>query len=992
MPPRPSTRQQRVPCLRVLGLALALSAPAAADEAGPRLPPGAPDLVAGPLEVRRDGDSTQVELEVRNAGSLPSGPTTVRLTASPPLGPAEGGVLFPRHGILPNERALVIWPETQGEVFRLGVRWQGSEADDRFTGRILLEDRGGAPISPGPPVLTGAAGREDVRLESQGWTAWEAATGRRAAGFDLVAPAGATPARFVLSDLTLAGVANYRQVFIGNWWITRYFESFDDEDDAALEEPGQEPAGVQGIPAPGRLIIPLDDPRLARAATPLAGNLQAVQPLPGLSPGGAARVAFRVSGSPRRLFAEVDPDDSVTEIREGNNVSHLKPTSPHGPMVSLHTHASLSEGTASVDTQMDLLARSGYDAVFWTEHDWRVLGTGFQDVSGFEDDPGPAAWRLVPRRLDPGLKAAAFPTQERASEGARSLRLEATRVGPRRDGQPQAAWGIRLHRGRQIRALAQELTLSLDVHPDASQALDSELTLELELSDQPRVKRRLLYRIEASPVAVQVGQAVAPVPPGPEEEARLTVRPGRWTRIVVPVTDHARSLFPEGVDNALTGIQFGLAVWRGSAQWDLDRLGLEAALEGEPLLALQEDWTRHYPGLPSHVTAEISYFVPHLNPFVTERFLLDYDSIGARDYVPRALQETHRRHGALSLNHPLGFGPAYSSRHVEQQLRHRLFGADLVEVGYRFRGGAGLAEHLAFWDQALAAGVPASGIGVTDAHGPGRGNGFARDENNFATWVEADPTSTDSLIDGLLSGRLVFGDPLLFDGSLELVVDGRHRPGAVLLGERRRREVVFSAAGLPAGARLQLVVDGVEVASAAAGEDGSAGGGAALDAAVRFARLAAWDPRGEPLAFTNAILFLDALPPEGLPAARLRMDAEDLRVSGEGRYRLRELTLDSQGLRAAGEGRPGVLILEGLARPPARILQADGTTPLAATFDAASGTLRLPLAGGGLSLRWRRPGPPLPGGWWTVAGLLALLAAVAFAVVKRRRPARSRRG
>jgi hypothetical protein len=657
-------------------------------------------------------------------------------------------------------------------------------------------------------------------------------------------------------------------------------------------------------------------------------------------------------------------------------------------MVSLHTHASLSEGTGSVDAQMDMLARSGYDAVFWTEHDWRLTTHEFKPEHGFENRLSPEDILMVPKRRDRGLDAEVGPTRERFTEGRQALRFHVERKAEPDGKTRQGAYAFHVYRGRHVRSLAQELALSFDLYPDLDQPFDSEFSIDLELSDQPHVKRRLHYRVEALPVATTPAQVILPAPPSPEEPARVAIRPERWTRLVIPVTEHARALFPEGVDNALTSTHLGVAVYRGTADWDLDRLAIEAAVTGDPLLAWQEEWTRFYPAISSHISSEISYYIPHLNPFTAERFILDYSQVSRRQYISRSVEETRARDGALSLNHPLGFGIPYASDHIEDQIRFRLFGADLLEAGYRYRGGTDLKAHLKFWDRALAEGIPVSGIGVTDAHGPGgRGNGFRRDENNFATWVNADPASVDSLIDGLLDGDLVFGDPLLFDGRLDLVVDGRHRPGAVIISEGRSRQVEFGAEKLPPGSRLDLIVDGQIAASAATDARGAGRGSHALAPSTRSVRLESWDPRDEPIAFTSAVVLLPSLPPEGLTAGRLRAETLWGELTGEGRYRVTSLQVSPDGVRLVGKGRPSSLTIQGAGQEPAAVTVAGSDTTVVWSYAPVEDRLIVPLAGAGIELQWPGRGLPVPGGWLTVgiAGAALLAFLVWFLSLRRRR-------
>ncbi|MFQ5767317.1 MAG: hypothetical protein ACE5ID_04965, partial [Acidobacteriota bacterium] len=780
--PLPPTRQKRQKWIsRLLRLGtlplLLLTAPAQAGEAGPRALPATPDLVLGSRSFQVS--QGEVSVTVKNQGKAPSAATLLRLTQRPPLAAAEQSEeTFPHHRLLSDEQGLVIWPEPHADYFLLKVRWQGRRPGTSFRGRLRVTDAEGNTLKPAARLPRGKLPVSSLPRNRAGWSVFKAATGRTQAGFDLRFRPSPPPAFLTLDDFSISGAFNLRQIFMGSWWITRYLRA-----PASQPAPAhQGEAGGGSNDAAGQIRISLQDVRLAHVSLPswATGGIWLEEPLPSLDPGSQATVRFSLAALPRRLFAQVDPENRVVETLEGNNTAAWK-SRPEAAMVSLHTHASLSEGTASVDRQMDLLSRSGYDTVFWTEHDWRVSGHGLPARYGFETEPSTETWSTVTRRLDPGLAASAGPTAQRATQGTHALRLTGRRPAAGRGGSRQASFTFRAYRGTQVRSLAQDLSIAFDLFPDVTHPFDSSFTVELELSDQVHVQRWLSYEIETLPDAARVAQTVLP-PPAGGQPGRATIVPGQWTRIVIPVSHHARLLFPEGVDNNVSSLDVGLKIWKGRATWDLDNLVMETALAGSPLLALEQGWTDAYPALASHVLNEISYYVPHFNAFVAQPFLLDYDGLSGEKAAAEAVARTHRQDGAISLNHPMGFGLSYPAALIESQMENRLMGADLLEVGYRYRGGADLAVHLKFWDRALSAGIIASGIGVTDAHGPGRGNGFARDENNFATWLQADPMSRDSLIDALLAGRTVFGDPLLFTGRLDLSVDGRLSPGAVLLG------------------------------------------------------------------------------------------------------------------------------------------------------------------------------------------------------------------
>ena len=967
--------------LLVLGaLAWAVPGAAPADEAGPRRVAGAPDLVVGRASLEMAGDGRTLTVSVVNRGVSPAPPAAVRISDRPFLGMEEGpGPYTPRHHLLRGERGLVVWPERTGAGMVLRVRWQGRGERDRFEGRVRIENVDGRPLVPGPPRVVGQLAPAAVGAGDGGWVAWEAAGGRQAAGFDLVFAGEERPAFLVLDRLLISGAPNLHQIYVGNWWLSRYFRNLE----PALPSAGGHPDDPESPVGLGRVAVPLDDPRLTQVTHP-ARTFTMEARLSPLDPGGRGRAVFALPDAFSEVFVLIDPDDEVVEQREGNNAAVWRRGDGRA-MVSLHTHSSLSEGYASFDAQMDQLSRSGYDAVFWTEHDWRLTGHEMGEELSFEQEPTPETWSPVTKRLDGGLVAGLRLTSERATSGSRSLRLSGRRTDPPGGPPPEAIWALRTFRAQIIRSLAEDLSVALDLFADADNPFDAEFLLRVQLSDQPHVRRYLTYRIDILPDAVAAGQIVLPPPPDPATPAHASVPPRRWVRIILPVSRHARALFPEGADNNLSGLHLGLALRSGSVRFDVDRLTFETAVRGLDLLDLQRRWGAHYPALASHVTTEISFYIPHFNAFVREPFLLDYGTLPMSSYNEEALRRTRAAQGALSINHPMGFNEPYPAFFIEAHLQERLFGADLLEVGYRYRG-VDLVGHLEFWDRSLGAGIVASGVGVTDAHGAGRGNGFERDENNFATWVEADPDSVDSLIDGLLAGRVTFGDPLLYRGRIDLEVDGTYRAGDVVIGPPRARRAAFRGERLEPGGRVDLIADGRVAASATVDPKGRAVGEVALTADTGAIRLESWGPAGEPVAFSNAILFMRKLPPEPLPASRLRLELDHGRLAGEGRFRVDAVEVEPGRVRIEGRQGAGRIRVEGAGAAPDSASVVGSAAPLATDYDPERDRLDVLLAPPGVELRWagdrRWRGWP----WWAAAAT----ALVMMLVWWRRRQSRPR--
>jgi hypothetical protein len=163
----------------------------------------------------------------------------------------------------------------------------------------------------------------------------------------------------------------------------------------------------------------------------------------------------------------------------------------------------------------------------------------------------------------------------------------------------------------------------------------------------------------------------------------------------------------------------------------------------------------------------------------------------------RWVAAVHRRGGLVSLNHPFGAslrprrseGTYYPSglsvrdlwkgaTSVEEAdfwdvakpiLDDDGLGADILEVGYLFRGIGSLKDHLRLWDLALANGINLVGNGASDSHGGKWGPEMV--PNPFASWIWATSKGADDLLRGLKAGRVAFGDPFLWRAEFAFGVD-----------------------------------------------------------------------------------------------------------------------------------------------------------------------------------------------------------------------------
>jgi hypothetical protein len=575
-------------------------------------------------------------------------------------------------------------------------------------------------------------------------------------------------------------------------------------------------------------------------------------PVPALRPGERASLAAVFAGGALgEVSAWIDPDDGVPETREGNNIATRADDAGRWSLAALHVHSCFSEGPGSFDWQAWQAARSGYDLVWWSEHDWRVACRDHLGGFGFEDED--------PINVDfeaEGPGAQAERTRDEVSGGARAVLLRTGSAG----GTCRAR--VRSDRKRLAYTLASDVEIGMRILARDLRAGDV-LTVGFDLSYHPAGARSLIYRLRWEGADAPGAEGGSPWAP----EIPRTLPTGGWVTVRFPVSDDAAARWPNGLDDNLTGMWMELDA-EGAAEVRLDDVTVEHRLCGLELIAVQEEWTAFYPNLAHRVGGEISYIAPHLIRFGGDPALLLYDlerergEESAPDEAAGVVRVVHARGGLVSWAHPLGvnrIGNADPDALVAA-IGDDLSGADALEVGYRNRGGASLASHLELWDRLSVQGLVVTALGVNDSHH----NQWSPSENNFATWLEASADDEAALLRAIGGGHAFFGDPVLFRGRAVLDVGGVPM-GGIATGEGpRTARVRFTEIGEERTVRL--IADGRLLRE----WTGISGSGVLSEALApgdaRTVRAEIRGADGEPLAFTNPV-FLD-------PSGTLRRGGE----------------------------------------------------------------------------------------------------------------------
>jgi hypothetical protein len=239
--------------------------------------------------------------------------------------------------------------------------------------------------------------------------------------------------------------------------------------------------------------------------------------------------------------------------------------------VQMHVHGSFSEGLGSIDSHSYEASELGVDAIWWSDHDWRIASYRHCASFGFDDFMEPLdrheAWsRRAPSEFARDDKLSAV-NQERihrrpwaqirargALEGKGCLEVNTRRSGTpveqRPDGFRPFTVELLAPRDRFVRPLASGLTVRLGVLPrDTGPA--GRVVVEIQLSEHaPRGGGGLeTYSLRY----VLDNAAGEPVTEGATRTIPVPYVEGEWNRLEFPVTRDAVAGFPflVGEDNSL---------------------------------------------------------------------------------------------------------------------------------------------------------------------------------------------------------------------------------------------------------------------------------------------------------------------------------------------------------------------------------------------------------------------------------------------------------
>lgn len=553
--------------------------------------------------------------------------------------------------------------------------------------------------------------------------------------------------------------------------------------------------------------------------------------------------------------------------------------------MAMHVHSSFSEGTGSMQAQLQQAAALGVDVVWWTDHDFRLQAAGYWDAVGFdgpEEVRDGIEWTWAEVREGTLVEGTVTYVPALApDEPGRAMRVRARSDGGAAAQLAQAtAWN-----STYTRTLAATV-LVLDVRLDREDGSDGEAVVRVVSSYRPATAGRpagtyvLEYRVGAPPGRWLEDDGLTSV-------VGLAAASGTRRRLELDLQADLARAWPDlvAVDAGLVRLLVGARSRGGVGATALfDRLRLRRGrTSGDQPLGLQREAMKAYrsqfPGVVQHQGAEIS-LVRHLNAYGGDLTLpaneVEVPRKNSGEVAARRMVRRMQANGSVvALNHPLGEAGGRSGL-ADLLVRTRALGADLVEVGVR----SGTEGALRAFDAAARNAVLVTATGTNDDHD---GLDWRSQAQRWLTSVWAGSRSERDLLRALRGGRAWFWDPLRWSGTLDVRVTGAALVRPVLMGQvavtrASPVRVVVRAPEVPNGVRLRLVVGRVDPA----GRDGVTArttrralevrdGRAELDLRLRrstWLRVEARAEDGALVATGNPTWLLRKAPAAGVPGVR----------------------------------------------------------------------------------------------------------------------------
>lgn len=584
--------------------------------------------------------------------------------------------------------------------------------------------------------------------------------------------------------------------------------------------------------------------------------------------------------------------------------------------MAMHVHSSFSEQNGSMDSQLFQATKNSVDVLWWTDHDARMDGIGYRQTvhftsltaeSGGPGQGGPWTWTKTesgPVASSSGGGIVTTPSSPNDPVAGGSMHLTAKSTGT-----VTAKYGYYANcrpGGWNYRDNLTGQSLTIDVQLTSGWTRGY-LELLIATSYHEAVGGRPAGDYTLSYRFVPPGVTAGRVAHGIQGVITIPVTPASsqnpWDTVTITPSKDIAALWPDldYRDFALWELTLSAASTGDLVGGYFDYLRFNRQISGEAFLKQQFDMKAvlapQYPAVVQRQGLEVSWLLPHINWFGGSVAIPDYGSTTPKGYTGylrnTAVPQIHAAGGLVSYNHPFGAndGPLLSAAQQDQltaQVAGNLLptgstravlGADLLEVGYNLRGGCNLAHHVALWDIFSRNAAFLTGNGSNDDH---FGQNWQGITNNWFTSAWAASTAEADLLAALAAGRTWCGSLSAYRGSLDLRVDGSVPMGSVSVSKVNSRQLVASAAGIPAGGSIQILQGAVDYAGTAAltantkvigaYPAGSLVGGSVtklIDTSQdSFVRTQVLNAAGAVIGLSNPVWLLRAAPPDGIPTPR----------------------------------------------------------------------------------------------------------------------------
>lgn len=572
--------------------------------------------------------------------------------------------------------------------------------------------------------------------------------------------------------------------------------------------------------------------------------------------------------------------------------------------MAMHIHASWSEGNGSMHGHLDQATKAGVDVLWWTEHDFRMAEHGYPNVihmNGASEKVNGVVWTWAEQRTGT-LAASDVAWEQTMASPADSSVPGSVHLSARSAGSDAASVGVKGSAANTVdKRSVYDQTIAIDVFP-AEVSPHNYLTLTLTTSWRPATHGRpagtytLTYIIDGT-------QSHARHCDGIDGVVHVPARQGRWNTVEMRPEEDIKRFWPDIESRDAAMFNFTLSAVsekerRAEGWFDLLRITRPPRTANAPLemqAELMRGYAHRFPAVQQYQAMEVSLLKPtHLNWFGPKMTMPTFaQPTPTPDPDPNAAYAVtdmiHATGGLASYNHPFGTSHPSSLPPAQQDtlrasvaasiLSNRAMGCDILEVGYPSRGGVDLNHHAQVWDVCSRNGLFLTGTGVSDDHS---GMDWLGQESNFITWAHAASRDMDDLLPALSAGNVFFGNPVLFAGTIDLLVDGAAPMGSITVSRAMTRNVRVLANRLPADSVLRVVQGTVDGAGPSAPEPGttyrqipsSELSRGYLDltidtSAPRFVRVEVCTAAGEVIALSNPVWLLRDDPAGGIPSSRM---------------------------------------------------------------------------------------------------------------------------